>query len=443
MMSLGFKSAMLAVVAGVASFGAQVSAQDIARSEAFGAMPFRESPFAAPQGLYPIPAELTETMKHFRFDYDQDGRLIRLTFRMGASLVTPMWYVEPNYYPVPDTRFFYEGEVVRHQYYDASGRRMLNGEIYQSVYQVDALGNPTALEFFGLDGERVENAIGAARYEWEIAPDGAVLERRYNLDGEMVPARDIYEYDVLRLSYRPDGLLAVAQSLDAETLELSAMGASQAVQARFSYNEQGAFRLFELLNADGDRVIGPFGLAADIATYTAFGQAEGAHFENGQGELMALPWGPFFRVGEYDSHGNRIHDRFFDETMEPVNASFGVHEIRMRFDASGLNPVATELYDVDGELAMFEGRGFARSETRYDDAGRPTDIRFFDVDGAPALRSDFGVARIVTSYNDTARSVETRHLDLEGELTTHLVHGWAVQRITYDEGGEILSLHRE
>ena len=58
-------------------------------SDYFRSLTFRESPFAPHKGIHRISPERAAEVNHFRFEYDQNGRIAEITFGLGDRLRRP------------------------------------------------------------------------------------------------------------------------------------------------------------------------------------------------------------------------------------------------------------------------------------------------------------------------------------------------------------------
>ena len=229
------------------------SGGDFADVRHFGTLPFRETPFAALRGLRPMSAERAATRNHYRFHYDDTGRLRRVTFQLGERLR------EPNdtanfFFRTPRVDIDYAPGVEAHTYFDDNGHPMLLRGVYRAVYELKDDGWPRTLRYEGVDDEPVENTWGIARYEWSIADDGVVTERRFNLAGEPAPMRGNLPFGIVSFHYGPEGLLAVMRNVGEDGALV--MNALNAAQDKLEYNRAGDVIAWNVLDTDGKHVRG-------------------------------------------------------------------------------------------------------------------------------------------------------------------------------------------
>ncbi|WP_375202251.1 hypothetical protein [Hyphococcus sp.] len=176
----------------------------------FTALPFRESPFADLRGVHPIMRAKAMAQNHFRFEYDGEGRPIRVTFLLGDTPRPLNDHTDNFFFQTPRVDIFYEEGRETRRFFDEHGNPAKMRGVFREVYELDHLGYRQRLTFYNSDGERIENSWGIAEYVWVIEKDGLVIEDHFNLAGEVVPKRPNLPFMRLRLHYGPAGWLAGA-----------------------------------------------------------------------------------------------------------------------------------------------------------------------------------------------------------------------------------------
>ena len=402
----------------------------------FAALPFRETPFAPLVGVHPMSAAEAAKRNHFRFEYDRRGRPVRVSFRLGDELRD--LNDTANYYffsPLLEIEYGRDRETRR--FFDRRGNRIAaDGDVFEEVYTIDARGYRRALQFYDMAGAPAENSWGVARYEWNILDDGAVIEKRFDLEGDQAQLRANFPFFELRLHYGPGGWLSLMQNYGHEGA--LAMNALNAAQDRLEYAANGDLLAWNVLDTDGAaaRGNGP-DVARGIIGYDKHGYATSERYEDETGAPIESAYGWAHTKAKYDAFGNRIERANYslDGKRLKVSVSRGYAGYRAIFDANGLYRKRIEFFGAAGEAAARRGRGYARISFVHDSQGNETAVRYEDDKGALVEREDTGFAVIKRAFDDRGRLVETRFTNAAGELVDHLRDGYAIERREYGEHG--------
>ena len=403
--------------------------------ELYSTLAFRESPWADFRGVVRLSPEAAARRNHYRFVRDRHGRLVELSFRLGAQLRAPN-HTANLFFRSSMVRISYRDGLEVRRFFDRRGHPVaVAGTVFEERYELDAKGRRSALRFYDAAGEPVESGWGIASYHWRIDPDGSVVEWRKDARGHPVAIRPRFDFGVLRLHYDARGDIALMQNLSRDGgLRENGTGVAQ---DRLAFDRRGRFLGWNVLDARGRprRGNGP-NVARGIVTPDRWGYEAAVRFEGEAGEPIrnAYGWGGSRTV--YDDFGNWRARSFYDEQGRPLKiAHLGYHRYVFEWDASGLLNLGMRYLDTEGRPVPHLERGYAEIEYRHDERGNTTAILFLDTAGRPVARTDTGVAQIERRYDSTDRLVEERCFDADGRRVRDRRRGFAVARYRYDERG--------
>lgn len=276
-----------------------------AQADQYRHLMFRETPYAAYRGIHPIDAQTASEAAHYAFEYDDQGRVSRIVYQVGDQPVWDNGVWDSFIWFAPDVRISYEPGREVHRYYNTRGERIsAHGNVYSAVYTLDADGERTALAFFDAEGERSESEWGIHRYDWRPSDDGHVFERRYDLDGDMMPMRPVLEFYETKMEYDADGRLAFMRNYGLEGVPTD--NASGAGIDRITYDLAGNFIRWQVYDRDGNAVEGNRpGVHLGEHLYDAFGNKIGLRGFDRHGNEQVFSWGSLMTRTAYDAHGNR------------------------------------------------------------------------------------------------------------------------------------------
>jgi YD repeat-containing protein len=307
---------------------------------------FRESPFAPYRGIHPIGAETAGDAAHYAFDYDAQGRVISITRRMGDTPIGYNGNWDSFLWFAPQVRMQYEDGREIHTFYDRSGAQIAaHGNVYSAVYTLDESGERTRLEFFDSEGQPSESEWNIHHYEWNRSADGHVMERRYDLAGEMQPLRPFLIFHEVKLEYDRDGLLVFMRNygLNSEPTNND----SGAGIDRITYDLDGNFVRWQVYDHAGNPVEGNRpGVHMGEHLYDNHGNKIGLRGFDRYGNAMAFADGNMLMLSDYDERGNRIgHSAIDAEWNERFRMDFtysddGVRSTQVRALDSNNTPVS-------------------------------------------------------------------------------------------------------
>ena len=409
----------------------------------FAVLPFRETPFAPLVGAHRITADEARTRNHFRFEYDSQGRPIRVAFMLGEHVRdlndTANYYffapvVEIHYGPGTETRTFF----------DRNGNRVnADGDVFREEYLLDERGYRRALRFFDAEDKPSTNSWDVSRYEWTIQEDGAVVEERYDPEGKPRELRPGVPFYRVRFRYGPAGWLAVMQNIgpDGEPK----MNALNAAQDRLEYTADGDLLSWNVLDDTGalSSGNGP-GVARGILEKNEHGYDVSERYENEKGEAVPSAYGWSFDRTRYDDFGNYAEraNHTLDGSTLLLSDERGYAGYRYEYDSSGLDRTLLAFFDEERQPVERKGYGYEQIRFEYDGRGNRTRVRFENSNGVLVDRSDNGVAVIEHDYDAKGRRIETRHRNRLGELVSDRKTGVAIEKLEYGPHGFPRSVRR-
>lgn len=400
----------------------------------FATLPFRETPFSTLKGIHPISAEEARTRKHFKFEYDTEGRPVRVSFMQGERVVN--LNNSANYYFfAPQLRIEYGAKTETRSFFDKHGNRIaVSGDVFQELYRLDERGYRRSLEFYDVDGKPAENSWGVARYEWTLLDDGSVVEKRYGFDGELAELRDGFPFYEVRFQYGPNGWLALMQNYGTES-ELT-MNELNAAQDRLEYAENGDLLSWNVLDVDGNYSVGNGpGVAKGVIERNAEGYEIIERYENAKGEPITNNYGFSYTRKLNDRFGNQIEGSNYslDGSQLMNSEGRGYAGWRAIYDENGRNRIMLEFFDVERQRIVRGDRGYYTIRFVFDESDNEIAVHYEGVNGELVNANDTGLAKIERDYDSRNRLTETRYLDKNGTLVNHARTGYAVEKLTYGD----------
>lgn len=403
---------------------------------------FRETPFADLRGAYPISHEGAKSYKHYRFVYDQNDRVIEVSFRHGneihdlnisrtALLFTPVIRIE-----------YREKKEIR-TFYDPFMNPMTSNGSFREEFDLDDDGNRVALQFFDFNDQTIENDWGISRYEWSIDARGSVTENRHNLKREPVEIRPHFPFFCLKLHYDQRGLLTMMENYGRNCEQLT-NNELNAAQDRLQYNAQGGFYAWNVYNADEERAVGNGpAVARGVIVRDSRGHSIGEYYEDTHGQIMTSSYGWTNTKASFDAHGNMIKRSNFKANEQPaINANFGYHGYAAEFDHQGVNRQLLYYLDINGQAAIHKFRGYHSVQTEHDEVGNQLSISFRDKNGELVNRLDNCVAVIRYAYDSRHRRVSTKYYDASHKVTQSCTEKWHETNYYYYENGPLSHTER-
>lgn len=413
---------------------ASASSPEPVLTQYFATLPFRETPFSTLKGVHQISVEEAKTRKHFRFEYDADGRPLQVSFMQGAKVVD--LNDSANYYFfAPQLKIKYGANTETRSFFDKHGNRIVvTGDVFQELYHMDERGYRRSLEFYGVDGKNVENSWGVARYEWMLLDDGTVVEKRYGFDGELAELRGGFPFYEVHFHYGPKGWLALMQNYGLEG-KLT-MNKLNAAQDRLEYAANGDLLSWNVLDVNGNYSVGNSpGVAKGVMVRNAEGYEIIERYENEKGERITNNYGFSYTRKVNDRFGNRIEASNYtlDGSQLMNSEGRGYAGWRAMFDENGRNRILLDFIDVERQRTVRGDRGYYTIRFEFDENDNEIAVYYEGANSKLVNANDTGVAKIERDYDKRNRLTETRYLDKDGALVDHASAGYAVEKRTYGD----------
>ena len=160
--------------------------------------------------IHPIDQEVAQTESHYKVIKDQKGRIVELlNNHFQTEKKHPLASVG-----VYKMLIIYDGNTESRIYYDIKGRRIQNDRgVYKEIYTSNDKGDLITLDFFDIDNSRIESNWNITKYEWKYQ-DSMIIERRYNLDGQMVNLSSYFDFGITGVVLDDSGVPSIHYNLD-------------------------------------------------------------------------------------------------------------------------------------------------------------------------------------------------------------------------------------
>lgn len=234
-----------------------------------------DSPRALYTGTYEIDADTARQVGHYEFHYDAKGRVTEIVNESPED-----WRKHSlTHLGAHRTQYTYENHRMTLRFYDREGKRMANlREVYEEVYTLGNDGLPESLVFRNLDGRPMESNWNIARYTWE-KKGKMLIERRYNLEGKLVPLSPYFRFTISGIVCNADG------------------------EFEEHYNLNESLKITD--NEDG--------IACYKNVYAKNGNLLNIVYYNKKGEVVPSPWKFAVVNVAYDENGNPVSEDLIDE----------------------------------------------------------------------------------------------------------------------------------
>jgi len=315
--------------------------------EYYRSLKFSETPYDLEQGTHQLTAEQAKTINHYKFTYDNTGRLLSVEFGRNDVLLDygSMGAAAKITYEYPD------GRQVK-KYFDKNNEQIESSGVYTAEYTLNDKGVRTGLKFLGKDGSPIENRNKIHSYTWSQLDNGMVRELRYNLANEEVVMNPFCPFYELRFSYNDKGYMVRMANYKADTLyNCTAENCGDIGVSYFSFspNEHGDVQQFSVFNV--------------------FGQ------------MSNLYWGWSKRVTKFDENGYSLETEVYDQDNEYVSGKLIPVE-QNTYDSHGALTESRNL-DKSRNLVNDLENGVAITQYKYDEKGNRTETLYFDKNNSP------------------------------------------------------------
>lgn len=382
--------------------------------EYYSTIALRESPYPDFQGVVQLSEAQAFKRNHYRFEYDENFRLIRIGFYLRDQLREPN-HTANYFFTTPAQSIEYRDQLEIRTFQDRFGNAVSQRGAFREVYQLDDEGRRTALHFENETGQKVENDWGISRYIWEHQNDGSVVEKRYNLNGALQPLRPGFEFYSIRLYYEAHGTLALMQNIDEQGKLLN--NDSGVAQDKLLFDKSGKWYGWRVLDKEHQLKSGNGpNVATGINIPDEYGYETSVRYEDDRGNARKNAYGFWGSKRIYDHFGNYDYTYFIDSLGKPgMNTISGYCYAEYSWDRSGLKRLKTELLDMNSKPVLHAKAGFATIEYTYNDDDQLIKVEYLDLDGNLTNRKDSGLAYIVYEYGEDHKLIGTRRFKKDGE----------------------------
>ncbi|RDY59400.1 hypothetical protein [Flagellimonas nanhaiensis] len=401
----------------LACFGCQQKDSEQPKSERkyniieyYSTLPLRESPYADFRGVVRLTKEEVRERNHYEFAYDQDFRLLRVSFKLGDTLVNPN-HTANYFFTSPQQRFTYEDNKEIRTFFDRFGNQVEQRNAYKEIYLKDDLGRYTSLYFEDEAGNRIENSWGIYEYTWKLENDGSVIENRVDQEGNPVSLRPGFEFYKIRLCYNQNGLLALMQNVDDEGSLVE--NNSGVAQDKLHFDKLGRWYGWTVLDAQHNvkRGNGP-NVAKGINSTDQFGYERSIRYEDVDGTPIQNSYGFWGSKRFYDKRGNYAYTQFLDKDGNPgINENAGYSIAKYTWNASGKNRTRVDLLGLDNEPVLHKTRGYASIKQEYNGDGNLIKTSYLGLKGELVNRTDNGTAYITYFYDENKKLINRKRFD--------------------------------
>ncbi|MDF2179038.1 hypothetical protein P2G88_12325 [Aliiglaciecola sp. CAU 1673] len=409
--------------------------QAAASSELCAGIVFRETPYADIRCARKLSEKEAAGIKHFQFEYDDQGRLTSLKYQLQGRVVD----FADRFVRAPHIKIDYKNGKETRRFYDPLGARTLvSGDVYESHFDLDEKGRRTSLTFHDIEGKVINNDFGIARYQWQVSDDGQVTEQRFDTGGELVRNRPGFGFLVTKFAYDANGLLTRMYNLGADGEHLSTDQAGVAM-TQIEYNQHGEFTRWLNLEHTGRAHKGMSEIAEIVYEPSGYGREQLALFIDDQGQPQSTRWGAHKVYYQFDKVGNPIERTHFGTDGKPVNSSSGIAKILSKWSKDGVFNVSDQYYDKEGNAVVSSYSGVHSVATLLDNQGRPVSRVFYNLDRKPVIHKGLGYAHEDFQYDSNGYLKSRRFLDTEGQLALHNIWQVAEFIYEYDSTGNMVS----
>lgn len=305
---------------------------------------FSETAFDGINGSHEISAEEAKTINNYKFTYDEKNRPVSIEFCRDSILL--------NYSSTGAAKITiaYTDSTETQLYFDKDGKsKVVDGEVFKSVFSTNATGMRTGLRFFDKEGKQIENRNKIASYTWSKLPDGMVKENRYNMAGEEVVMNEFCPFYELRFTYDDRGFVKRMANYQADTLyNCTAENCGDIGVSYFSFDisDKGDLQKFTVYNTVGQLSNLYWGWAKFENKIDENGYVTERAFWDQDDEYLAGKSVPVRHI-KYDEHGSKIEEVLMDGERNVINdPNNGIAIFEYKYDVQG-HPTDTIRYDKE------------------------------------------------------------------------------------------------
>ena len=352
----------------------------------------------------------------FRRFYDAEGKL---TLRTDG-------YAEVKWYY--DTR----RRIVREEFYGISEEPvMIAGRYAVDEREYDDAGNTIVQRYFGTDGEPILSTAGYAEIHRKYNDKKKVtFEEYFGIDGK--PLLQASGYSAMMQDYDINGNVVSRQFLHEGTSVLRTDGYAE---VRYDYNGLHQIIRESFYGTDGKSILMASGYSIDEREYDTAGNVIIYRYFDEQGSPVLVS-GYSERHRVFDERKRIIQEEYFGLDGHPVLLSGGYASWQREYTEKGIDAIkAQRYYGVFGESVMITD-GYHSFYREYDDNGNMVIESYLDTEGKPVLCKK-GYASLHRSYDTDQNIAEDTFFDTEGKYAI-IGAGYSLIRYEYDENRQLL-----
>ncbi len=395
------------------------------RSEYYTGIAFRETPYADIVGVRPVSKEKANGICHFQMDYDQQNRLVQVQYLLNGKLKP----FSDRFVRSSRIKIEYSGnEEIRTFYNEFGHRTLVSGDVYTVKITLDENGNRTSLNFYDVNENHIENDFGIASYEWNTNLDGTVIEKRYDIHGNIQRNRPGFGYFITKFTYDHRGFLSLMTNLGKEGNKITTDKAGVA-HTKIGYDLNGYFIQWQNLDPNYNPKRGMSNIAEIQYIPSLFNEHLSAAFIDANSKPQVTNWGAHMVKYTFDEKGNVTSSRFYGIDGNPVNTNNGIGFIKRDYSPDGRFEASRSYFDKDENPIHVNSTQIHQTKTEFEN-GNPIRISYLDLNGALVTNPSLGYASEVRTYDDKGRLTVIHFLTEKGKLTNHAT--WGIARFVYN-----------
>jgi YD repeat-containing protein len=294
------------------------------------------------------------------------------------------------------------GDVLVQRAFDECGAPALDNNLVSNIRIIrDRVGNPTQIDYYGVDDKPTLNKDGVSR-----------MTQLYDGRGHL---KEVAYFDT------------------AGTAVLSKQGFAR---VSYAYDAHGRVIQIDLYDAEGHPTLGKDKYARKVYGYDDVGHLISTAFYGTDGAAVRGKAGYARRTQTLNEYGDVMESSTFDAQRRPTLDEAGIATDAQRYDEHG-HLVEGSFFGTDGKATTKRKRGYARYVETWDVHGNVVRLEYFDATGASTDHLD-GYAKYTNSYDEDANMIETKSLGADDRLV--LDKDWTATIVnTYDDRGRELT----
>lgn len=314
-------------------------------SEFFRHLKFRETPYSPYQGIHPISKNTAKNTAHYRFDYDEKGRVISISHNIGKQLINDNGNWDTFIWFAPKVTISYSKQQEIHHYHNTKDERIAaHGNVYQATYQLNPEGKRISLNFTDEQGQASENAWGINRYQWQHVDERNLIEKRFDLNNTLKPLRPEFAFYETHMNFDHQGQIQFMKNYGTEGQPTN--NDSGAGIDRIFYDLAGNFQRWHVYDKEGKPVNGNRPMVhIGEHLYDNKGNKIGMHGYDPQGKQISFSWGDFEIHNQYDKFGNQSQSKVLNESGQQTS------RFKVEYNKNGLRREWLKAYNAQDQMS--------------------------------------------------------------------------------------------